>query len=123
MILAVATLVLIGTINVNLRKFEYYKDKTESVIKLYSMAWYDKMSEEDRKKFQELGFIKKPHGAPPPVESKDPPKSWSLLFSVGGTVMETVIDEKDYGLCRWKKKEIKDDPQYKGGSLDINPNY
>lgn len=49
-------------------------------------------------------------------------KSWSLVYTMGGK-SETIMAEKDYPLCNWKKMECGKEPQYKSGKLVIKPNY
>lgn len=76
------------------------------------MSWKDKPTREDVKRARKLGIL------------KGPAKSWTLVFSFGGKDEPIAgMSEKARGLCEWKKKQIKDEPQYRGGSLTIKPNY
>ena len=49
-------------------------------------------------------------------------QSYSLVF-VMGTKEDIIVDQKPYGLCRYKKNQIENEPQYKGGTLEIKANY
>ena len=76
------------------------------------MSWKDKPTREDVKRARGLGILK---GAA---------KSWTLVFSFGGKDEPiTGFVEKAYALCNWKKKQLKCEPQYNGGTLNIKPNY
>jgi len=55
-------------------------------------------------------------------KEKGKAKSWSLIYRMGGT-SETIMAEKDYPLCNWKKQECAKLSQYKKEGLKIEPNY
>ena len=55
-------------------------------------------------------------------KEKGSAKSWSLVYRIGGT-KQIILAEKDYPLCVWKKQQCKQLPQYKTGTLKIEPNY
>ena len=72
---------------------------------------FNKMSKSDKKAFQEMGLIKGGKKA----------KSYSLVYSHGGSE-ETIVDQKTYALCKFKKNEIRHWVQYRKGNLNIVPN-
>ena len=71
---------------------------------------FHKMSKSDKKAFQEMGII------------KGKAKSYSLIYSHGDNT-ETIMDQKTYALCKYKKNEIRHWVQYRDGNLNIIPNY
>lgn len=55
-------------------------------------------------------------------QTKPKAKSYSLVYSHGSNT-ETIMDQKTYALCKWKKGQIRHWNQYKSGNLNIIPNY
>jgi len=71
---------------------------------------YKPMTKKDKEFFQSIGVI------------KGRAKSHSLIYIVEGR-RETIVDKRDYGLCRYKENECKRMPQFQRGLLIIESNY
>ena len=56
------------------------------------------------------------------VGDKPKAKSYSLVYMVGNS-KETIMAEKPYAMCKWKKQQVRHYMQYRTGNLNIVPNY
>ena len=72
---------------------------------------FTRMSKKDRDFFKGMNLL-----------GKKKAKSYSLVYSHGDNT-ETIIDQKTYALCKWKKNDIRHWNQYRDGNLNIVPNY